>query len=69
MLKSATLLDEARHAADFGVRTSGVELDFDAVRRFRDKVVVKGARGVEYLMKKNRVDVHAGWGRLSGRVG
>ena len=70
MLKSATLLDEARHAADFGVRTSGVELDFDAVRRFRDKVVVKGARGVEYLMKKNKVDVHAGWGRLSapGRV-
>ena len=51
MLKSATLFDEVRHAADFGVRASGVELDFDAVRKFRDKVVIKGARGVEYLMK------------------
>ena len=28
------------------------------------KVVFKGAKGVEYLMKKNKVDVHAGWGRL-----
>ena len=66
MLKSATLLDEARHAADFGVRASGVELDFPAVARFRDKVVFKGARGVDYLMKKHRIDVHAGIGRLAG---
>lgn len=70
MLKSATLLDEVRHAAGFGVKTTGVELDFDAVRKFRDKVVVKGARGVEYLMKKNKVDVVPGFGRLGapGRV-
>lgn len=66
MLKSATLLDEVRHAAGFGVKTTGVELDFDAVRKFRDKVVVKGARGVEYLMKKNRIDVVPGFGRLGG---
>lgn len=66
MLKSATLFDEVRHAADFGVKVSGVELDFDAVRKFRDKVVVKGARGVEYLMKKNKVDVVPGFGRLDG---
>ena len=32
--------------------------------KFRDKVVFKGAKGVEYLMKKNRIDVHAGFGRL-----
>ncbi|KAA0253773.1 MAG: dihydrolipoyl dehydrogenase [Acidobacteria bacterium] len=64
MLKSATLLDEARHAAGFGVKTQAVELDFPGVVRFRDKVVLKGAKGVEYLMKKNKVDVHAGWGRL-----
>ncbi len=70
MLKSATLLDEARHAAEFGVKTSGVELDFDLVAKFRHKVVLKGARGVEYLMKKNGIDVHAGFGRIAseGRV-
>ncbi|HSB36768.1 MAG TPA: dihydrolipoyl dehydrogenase [Thermoanaerobaculia bacterium] len=67
MLKSATLLTEARAAAEFGVKTSGVELDFPAVAKFRDKVVFKGARGVEYQMKKHKVDVHAGWGRLVSR--
>jgi len=65
MLKSASLYDEAKnHAAGFGVRTAGVELDFPAVVKFRDKVVFKGAKGVEYLMKKHKVDVHAGWGRI-----
>lgn len=70
MLKSATLLDEARHASDFGVRTAGVELDFPAVVKFRDRVVLKGAKGVEFLMKKNGISVHAGFGRLlsPGRV-
>ena len=67
MLKSATLLSEVRDAEDFGVRATGVELDFAGVVKFRDKVVTKGARGVEYLMKKHKVDVHAGWGRLVSR--
>jgi dihydrolipoamide dehydrogenase len=65
MLKSASLFDEAKNrAAEFGVRVAGVELDYPAVVRFRDKVVFKGAKGVEYLMKKNKVDVHAGFGSL-----
>ena len=65
MLKSASLYDEAKnHAADFGVRLAGVELDFPGIVKFRDKVVFKGAKGVEYLMKKNKVDVYAGLGRL-----
>ncbi len=66
MLKSASLFDEAKHADSFGVRASGVELDWTGVTKFRDKVVLKGARGVEYLMKKNGIDVHAGRGRLQG---
>jgi dihydrolipoamide dehydrogenase len=65
MLKSASLYDETKnHAASFGVKTSGVELDFPGVVKFRDKVVFKGARGVEYLMKKHRIEVHPGFGRL-----
>ena len=66
MLKSATLFTEAKDAADFGVKTTGVELDFPSVARFRDRVVLKGAKGVEFLMKKNKIDVHAGAGRLAG---
>ncbi len=70
MLKSASLFDEARHSSDFGVKVSGVELDFGGVVKFRDKVVLKGAKGVEYLMKKNKIEVIAGVARLvsPGRV-
>ncbi len=65
MLKSASLFDETRnHASDFGVRVAGVELDYPGVVKFRDKVVFKGAKGVEYLMKKNKIDVYAGFGRF-----
>lgn len=65
MLKSASLYDETRnHAAAFGVKTAGVELDFPAVVKFRDKVVFKGAKGVEFLMKKHKIEVHPGLGRL-----
>ena len=65
MLKSASLYDETKnHAASFGVKTAGVELDYPGVVKFRDKVVFKGAKGVEYLMKKHRIDVVPGFGRL-----
>ena len=66
MLKSATLFAEAKDSQEFGVKTSGVELDFPAVAKFRDKVVLKGAKGVEFLMKKHKIDVHSGFGRLAG---
>jgi dihydrolipoamide dehydrogenase len=66
MLKSASLYDETRnHAAAFGVKTTGVELDYAGVVKFRDKVVFKGAKGVEFLMKKHGIEVHPGHGRLS----
>ncbi|HKC23971.1 MAG TPA: dihydrolipoyl dehydrogenase [Thermoanaerobaculia bacterium] len=67
MLKSATLFAEAKDSQEFGVKTSGVELDYPAVVKFRDKVVLKGAKGVEFLMKKHKIDVHSGFGRLAGR--
>jgi dihydrolipoamide dehydrogenase len=66
MLKSASLYDETKnHAAAFGVKTAGVELDYPGVVKFRDKVVFKGAKGVEYLMKKYKIDVVPGFGRLA----
>jgi len=58
MLKAATLLDEAKHADEFGVKTSGVELDFPGSRGSATRWSSRGP-GVEYQMKKNRIDVHA----------
>lgn len=66
MLHSATLFEEARHGAEFGVITGPVSLDMAGVLKRKDKVVDKNAKGVEFLMKKNKVTVVRGHGSLAG---
>lgn len=67
MLHSADLLEHAKKSARFGVKISGVELDFPGVQSRKDEVVSKMARGVEFLMKKNQVTVLTGHGRIAGK--
>ncbi|MEK7704026.1 MAG: dihydrolipoyl dehydrogenase [Myxococcota bacterium] len=64
LLHSADLLDELRHAGEHGIVTGEVSFDFAGVQKARQKVVDKSAAGVAYLMKQNKIDVHAGRGRL-----
>jgi dihydrolipoamide dehydrogenase len=66
MLESAAIYDQTKHAADFGVIASDVRLDFEGVRKFKHKIVLKSAKGVEYLMNKNKIKVVKGAGRLAG---
>jgi len=66
MLHSASLLDEARHGAEFGVLASDVKLDMGKVLKRKDRVVRKNAKGVEFLMRKNKVQVVKGFGSLAG---
>jgi dihydrolipoamide dehydrogenase len=66
LLHTADLLEEARHGADVGVASREVRLDLPAAMKHKDKVVRQSSNGVSYLMKKNRVDVATGFGRLAG---
>jgi dihydrolipoamide dehydrogenase len=66
MLHTADLVDEARHAEDFGVLLGEATVDMKKMDAYRAKVVKKNAGGVKYLMKKNKVDVHHGHGRIAG---
>ena len=66
MLHSAELADHARHSADFGVNVGEVSIDIAKVLDRKNKVVQQNAGGVSYLMKKNNVDVHTGWGSVAG---
>ena len=70
MLMSAHIFEQMQHAADFGVEASGIQLAFANVQKRKDKVVLKNSKGIEYLMKKNKVTVFKGTGRLGlpGRV-
>ncbi len=64
LLNTADILDKARHAEDFGITLSDPKIDIKKVQDYKKKVVKKNAGGVSYLMKKNKIDVHLGHGRI-----
>ena len=67
MLESAELIDHARHMAEFGIIIgSEPRVDLPGVLKRKAKVVQQNAGGVAYLMKKNKVEVHTGFGCLAG---
>ncbi|MCD8742054.1 dihydrolipoyl dehydrogenase [Mucilaginibacter roseus] len=68
LLKSAQVFEYINHAADYGIKVNGAgEVDFKAVvKRSRD--VAEGmSKGVQFLMKKNKIDVIMGFGKLKGK--
>jgi dihydrolipoamide dehydrogenase len=65
MLMSAHVYEQMQHAADFGVQATGIQLAFADVQKRKDKVVLKNVKGIEYLMKKNKVTVFKGTGKLA----
>ena len=66
LLHTADLLEEARHGAEVGVSVREVRLDMPAAMKHKEKIVRQSTNGITYLMKKNRVDVVNGFGRLAG---
>ncbi len=65
VLRSADLLSEIRDAEEFGLRVSGVEVDYAAVQARRAKVVSTLTSGVDGLFKKGGIDVVEGSARLT----
>lgn len=64
LLKSAQVFEYLKHAEDYGLSVQGAEKDFDAVVK-RSRSVAEGmSKGVQFLMKKNKIDVINGYGKL-----
>lgn len=66
-LWSAELYAHILEAADFGIDVKSPTVNWAQVLKHKDKVVTKGANGIDYLMKKNKVTVVKGTGRLQGK--
>lgn len=66
-LHSAELFAHVQDAAEFGVDVKNPAVNWANVLKAKDKVVTKGANGIDYLMKKNKVTVVKGTGRISGK--
>jgi dihydrolipoamide dehydrogenase len=66
LLHTAEVLEQARHAEDFGVLLADPRLDMLKAQVYKRKVVDKNAKGVEFLFKKNKVEGLTGTARLVG---
>jgi len=66
LLKSAQVFEYLNHAADYGITVNGGEINFEAMIK-RSRLVADGmSKGVQFLMKKNKIDVVNGFGKLKG---
>ena len=64
LLKSAQVFEYLKHAGDYGLSVNSYDKDFDAVVK-RSRGVADGmSKGVQFLMKKNKIDVIEGFGKL-----
>ena len=66
LLKSAQVYEYVKHAGDYGIQASGNH-QFDAVVKRSRGVADKMSKGVQFLMKKNKIDVVMGMGKLKGK--
>ncbi|WP_010178498.1 dihydrolipoyl dehydrogenase [Aquimarina agarilytica] len=64
LLKSAQVFDYLKHASDYGLTVSEFDKDFGAVVKRSRNVAGTMSKGVQFLMKKNKIDVINGFGKL-----
>ena len=67
MLFSAEIWDHLKHAASYGI--DGVDaprLNWDNLIKRKNDITIKHTKGLDFLMKKNKITVFRGHGRLTG---
>jgi len=68
LLKSAQVFDYVNHAADYGIVVDGqVKPDFSSIVSRSRKVAEGMSKGVNFLLKKNKIEQIQGTGRLAGK--
>src|SRR5215467_9598560 len=67
LLFNAELWDHLKEAKEYGIEgVSSRKLNWGAVQERKTKIVDKHAKGLEFLMRKNKVETVKGYGRLTG---
>lgn len=64
LLKSAQVFEYLKHAGDYGLTIKEYDKDFDAVVNRSRNVAAGMSKGVQFLMKKNKIDVLEGHGKI-----
>ena len=66
LLKSAQVVEDIRHAESYGITATGTP-NFTAVIKRSRGVADKMSKGVQFLMKKNKIDVVMGFGKIKAK--
>ncbi len=67
LLKSAQVFEYAKHAANYGVKIANPEVDFDGMIKRSRGVANNMSKGIQFLMKKNKIDVIMGYGTIASK--
>ena len=67
LLNAAHLYEKASHFENFGLKIKDLSYDWTGVQKYKSDVVAKNSAGVSYLMKKNKVTIFNGFGKLVGK--
>src|SRR5256885_5810526 len=69
LLFDAELYDHFKAAKEHGIENvEGMKVNWGTIQDRKNKIVTKHAKGLEFLMRKNKVTTIPGYGRLSGPV-
>ncbi|HSY02862.1 MAG TPA: dihydrolipoyl dehydrogenase [Acidobacteriaceae bacterium] len=67
LLFNAEVYDHLKHAKEYGIEGLGEgTLNWQTVLDRKNAIVTKHVKGLDFLMRKNKVTVVSGWGKLSG---
>ncbi|MGH9402896.1 MAG: dihydrolipoyl dehydrogenase [Terriglobia bacterium] len=66
LLFNAEVYGYFQNAREYGINCKQFALDWDSIQNRKNKIVKKLAQGVEFLLKKNKVEMLQGRGRLAG---
>jgi dihydrolipoamide dehydrogenase len=66
LLKSAQVYEYLKHSSDYGITVKEFNHDFEAVVKRSRGVANNMSKGIEFLMKKNKITVVKGYGKLAG---
>jgi len=64
LLKSAQVFNYLKHAEDYGLKVKSYDKDFNAVVNRSRNVADGMSKGVNFLMKKNKIDIISGYGKI-----
>jgi len=67
LIKSAQVYEYMKHSTNYGINATGVQHDFGAVVKRSRGVADKMSKGVQFLMKKNKIDVVMGYGKIKAK--